>query len=176
MDEPPFPPLTRETSIRIDREGRFWHDGEPVLRKELARLLASWIGVDPETGRYKIENRVNWCFVTVEDAPLVVTSAAPTTARDGSEALALSLTDGTVELLDPATLRIDADDVPYCDVRGGTLPARFSRQAAFALLDRARQDDQGEWVLSLAGREWPLRRVPAGQGARRGGSGEGASG
>jgi hypothetical protein len=146
---PPFP-LTRETTIRLDREGVFWHDNQRVTHDGLARAFASWIDLDDESGRYILKNSINWCFLTVEDAPIFVRGYH---SDDGT----LDLSDGKREPLDPATLRLDEDDVPYCDVRGGRMPARFTRDAAFALLDQ----------LITAGRVGEVRRVARGAGATR---------
>jgi hypothetical protein len=156
---PSRPPWTRESTIRIDRDGRFWHAGAPVTHPGLARAFAQWIATDPETGRYILKNPIDWCFITVDDAPLCVRAIEP----DAAGGLVLQLSDDSREPLDPASLRIDEDDVPYCHVHAGTLPARFSSQAAFALLERV--DDAG--ALEVAGRSYPLRRVARGQGAAR---------
>jgi hypothetical protein len=149
--------LSRETRIRIDRDGRFWNEESLITHEALARSLAGWVDIDPESGRYILKNSVNWAFVTVEDAPLVVRSFARTPAPE------VTLSDGTSEPLDLATLRLDADDVPYCDVRGGKLPARFTRSAAYALLEPARLEADGR--VFVDSREVP--RVPRGEGARR---------
>jgi uncharacterized protein len=140
-------PLSRETSIRLDRDGTFWHEGARVEHPGLARAFATWLDVDPETGRYILKNDINWAYIAVEDAPLLV--------RGVTDSLELTLSDGTREPLDPATLRLDEDDVPYCDVRGGKLPARFLPGAAFALLELP--------AIDVAA----IRRVPRGQGAAR---------
>jgi hypothetical protein len=158
MSEPAIPfGLSRETRIRIDRDGRFWNEESPITHEALARSLAGWVDVDPDSGRYILKNSVNWAFVTVEDAPLVVKSFDKNAAE-------VTISDGTTEPLDVATLRLDADDVPYCDVRGGKLPARFSRSAAYALLEDAKVEDDGR--VLVAGRE--VRRVARGAGGQRG--------
>jgi hypothetical protein len=158
MSDPAIPfGLSRETKIRIDREGRFWNEESPITHEALARSLAGWVDVDPESGRYILKNSVNWAFVTVEDAPLVVKVFDKTAAE-------VTISDGTTEPLDVATLRLDADDVPYCDVRGGKLPARFSRNAAYALLEDAQVEADGRVLVD--GRE--VKRVPRGAGATRG--------
>lgn len=154
--------FTRESKIRIDREGNFWHEEERVEHPGLARALASWIAIDSETGRYVLRNGLDWCFVTVDDTPLVVRTA--TVSEYGEVTLGLS--DGTEEALDPATLRVDEDGVVYCDVRAGTLPARFSRAAAFALLSRARMEGE-TYVLALSSGEHVIRRVGRGEGGKR---------
>lgn len=150
---PPFP-LTRETTIRVDPQGVFWHDGQQVTHPGLARAFASWVDVDPESGRYVLRNSINWAFITVEDAPLVVRAVGP--------GLALALSDGTTEPLDPTTLRLEPDDVPYCTVRRGTLPARFLPGAAFALLDQLRFDGESAYVGDVE-----VRRVARGEGGKR---------
>lgn len=147
-DTLPFPGATRETTIRVDAQGQFWHDGQPVTHPGLARSFAQWVDVDPESGRYILKNDVNWAFITVDDAPLVARAATVS-----GDAVLLSLSDGTSEPLDPATLRVEPGDVPYCDVRGGKLPAKLLPGAAFVVL---------EW---LGDRE--PRRVARGEGARR---------
>jgi hypothetical protein len=169
MPEPPAPPpppfpLSRETTIRLDRDGVFWHDGDRIEHPGLTRAFASWIGVDPETGRYILKNAINWAYLTVDDAPLRVRGVAV-----DARGVALALSDGASERLDPATLRIDADDQLYCDARGGELPARFDRQAAVDLLGRARAGDAeaAELVLELPGGDVTVPRVARGEGARR---------
>lgn len=152
---PPFT-LSRETDIRVDRDGAFWHEGTPVTHPGLRTALARWLDVDPESGRYILKNAVQWCFLQVDDAPLVVTSIVR--AKDG---ITVHLTDDTTERLDAATLRIDAGDVPYATVRGGKLPARFARAAAYALLDGARED-AGHVVVDVGGRELAVPRVAKG--------------
>jgi hypothetical protein len=144
----PFPGATRETTIRVDPQGGFWHDGQPVTHPGLARAFAKWVDVDAESGRYILRNDINWAFITVDYAPLVARAAAV----DGDGVL-LSLSDGESERLDVATLRLEPGDVPYCDVRGGKLPAKLLPGAAYVVLD---------W---LGDRE--VRRVASGEGKTR---------
>jgi hypothetical protein len=160
VTEPPPPGaiFSRESTIRVDRDGRFWHDGARVDHPGVARAFASWIDVDPATGRYVLRNQINWCYVTVEDAPLVVRSVE----IDPTGRMQLHLSDGATEALDGATLRLDEDDVPYCDVRGGRLPARFLPQAAFALLERLESTPAGPRLQGVL-----VRRVARGAGSRR---------
>lgn len=147
MGDAPAFPLSRETRIRIDRDGRFFHEDDPITHPALAQALASWVDVDPDSGRYILKNPVNWCFVSVEDAPLVVRSLA--VLDDGFE---LSLSDGVRERLDLSSLRLAPGDVPYCRVRGGRIPARFGRAAQFALLEHAFADPDGRlWLRAGRG-------------------------
>ncbi len=161
MELPPPPPgLTAESSIRIDGDGRFWHDGQLVEHPGLAAAFASWLAVEPATGRYVLRNAVNWCYVTVERTPFVVRAVT----EHAGGGLELTLSDGTREPLDTATLRLGDDDVPECRVKDSRFPARFSRTAAYALLEHARPCGDGDgdgFVVELGGELVPLVRRPS---------------
>lgn len=136
MSTPESPPFrfSRESRIRVDRDGRIWHEGERIDNPRLAEALARWIDLDPATGRWVMRNSLDWCFVTVDEAPLVVRSCRWGSPGEGAE---VDLNDGTSEGLQLDTVQVRDDGEVFAYVRGGTLLARFSRAAAFALLDRA---------------------------------------
>src|SRR5215470_13764596 len=93
---PERPLFTRESRIRIDRDGHFWDDGARVEHPGLRDAFYRWLAVDPQSGRVILKNEIDWCFVIVDDAPLVVR------AFDGRS---VHLSDGTIEPLDVTTLR-----------------------------------------------------------------------
>lgn len=156
-------PFSRESKIRIDREGRFWHEGERVEHQGLERAFAQWVTWDDESQRYQLRNSLDWCWITVEDAPLVVWAARV----DAEGRVWLSLSDGSVEPLAIETLRVDRNDVPYCAVRGGTVDAKFLQAAAFSLLDHAEPEGDG-WALVLGPTRVKLARVDVGATRGRG--------
>jgi len=119
----PPPGASRQSSIVLDREGRFWHDGERVDHPALERALRSWIARHPDDGRLILTNGYDWCYFRVDDAPYVVTAL-----HDGA-APTLVLFDDTEELLDPGTLSVGEGGVVYARVKGGAFEARFSRHA-----------------------------------------------
>jgi uncharacterized protein len=121
----PPPGTSRESSIVLDRQGRFWHDGERVDHPALEQALRSWIARHPDDGRLILTNGYDWCYFRAEDAPLFV--SALRVAEDGAATLVLF--DGTEEALDPEALSIGDDGVVYARVRGGRFEARFSRHA-----------------------------------------------
>jgi hypothetical protein len=102
---------------------------------------------------YFIQTRVR-IPVAVADVPFVVARI-----QRHEDALNAVLIDGTSEDVDPGTLRIGPDDVPYCAVKGGAFEARLSRAAAFQLLALAQYDeDSGRGTLQLGERHYPLER------------------
>ena len=120
---------SRESTIVLDREGRFFHNGQRVEHPALEKGLRSWISVHPDDGRPILTNGYDWCYFRPESTPLFVD--AVTVHDDGT--VTLRVFDGTEEPLDPATLTIDEDGVACARVRGGRMEARFLRHAQTGL-------------------------------------------
>lgn len=128
---------SRETNLRRDEEGRWFHDGVRVTNEKVARAFDAWIDVGND-GRFILKNDVNWAFVEIEGAPVTVRSAHP-----NADGVTLWLSDGRSELLDVATVRQGPDGQLYCTVRGGRLAARFSRRAVLSLEPVLEEDERG---------------------------------
>jgi hypothetical protein len=129
----------RESTIRLDHEGRFWHEGRRVDHTGLSAALHTWIGRHPDDGRYILSNGYDWTYFTVEDAPFIVRAI-----RVAPERIVLLLSDGTEEDWDPEATRIGPGDALYTVVRpgargargargGGPFEAKFSRHAQTSL-------------------------------------------
>ncbi len=146
----PPPGASRESTIALDREGRFWHDGERVDHPALEQALRSWIAAHPDDGRPILTNGYDWCYFRVEDAAFVVDALR--IEPDG--AVTLRLFDGSEEPLDPATLRLGEGGVVYAAVRGGRLRARFSRHAQTQLAPILVAEDPP--TVRVRGREVPV--------------------
>ncbi len=123
---------SRESTIRLDAEGRFWHEGRPVEHAGLSAGLHSWIGRHPDDGRYVLNNGYDWSYFTVEDAPFQVRSL-----RQEPRRVILGLSDGTEEPWHPEATRVGEDGAIYASVKaqakGGPFEARFSRHAQTSL-------------------------------------------
>jgi Protein of unknown function (DUF1285) len=154
---PPFR-FSRESRIRIDADGHLWHDGERVEHPRLARALASWVDFDDEAQRYVLRNSLDWCWITVDLAPLTVRNV-----RFSGDDPEVELSDDSREALRLDTVRATLDGEVWAYVRGGTLLARFDRSAAFALLDRVVQSDDGALSFAFGARTVPLRLLAPGE-------------
>jgi hypothetical protein len=121
----PPPGTSRDSTIVLDREGRFWHDGDRVDHPKLEQALRSWITRHPDDGRLILSNGYDWCYFRAEGTPFFVTSLEV----DADGQVTLSLFDGSKERLDPRTLRVGRDGVLLARVRGGSFEARFTRHA-----------------------------------------------
>ena len=138
--------------LRIDRDGDWYDDDQQVTHPGILANLRGNLRRDAEG--YFIQTRVR-IPVAVDDVPFMVVRVE----RRGDE-LHGYINDGTEELLDPATLRVGDEDVPYVAVKRGAFEARFSRAAAWQLLQLAEHDEAGgASVLRVRGGTWPLRRA-----------------
>jgi hypothetical protein len=123
---------SRESTIRLDAEGHFWHDRAPVEHAGLAAALHSWIARHPDDGRYILTNGYDWTYFTVDDAPYFVKAL-----RIEPDRVLLILSDGTEEPWSPAETRPGSGGALYTTVkraaRGGPFEAKFTRHAQVSL-------------------------------------------
>ena len=148
--------------LRIDKEGRwFFHDEEITHRKTY--LLFSQNLTRDDSGRIILRIGREQCPVEVEDAPFVV-KTLDFVLSDGGElkSIWLTLNDETREQMNQATLRIGAENVPYCRVRSGRFEARFSRGAYQLLLPYIQQDEKANrFFIHIDGKEYDLTTLPS---------------
>jgi hypothetical protein len=148
----------RRSGIRIDREGRFIHEGAEVTHEGLRRALFGWLDrLPPPDGRYvlRLDERRFAYLEDVADTPLVARAAR----IDAAGGVHLALSDGSEEPLDPATLTVDDAGVLRAWVRGGRLEARLASSAAAVLADSFGEVD-GRPSLRLAGGSYTIPPRP----------------
>jgi hypothetical protein len=147
----PPPGTSRESTIRLDAEGKFWHDGARVDHPALEKALHSWIALHPDDGRFILTNGYDWTYFKVEDAPYTVRAL-----RVKPDAVTLILSDESEEPLAPETLRIGQGDALYVKIKGGKMEARFTRHAQTALAPILHEDKPGALRLEVGGRDYPI--------------------
>jgi len=137
---------SRESSIVLDAQGQFQHDGQPVIHPGMARAFASWIDRHPDDGRYILNNGYDWSYFRVEDVPFFVLGL-----REEAGRLVLSLSDGSESPLEPGALTSGTQGALYTTVKNGKFPARFTQNAQIALAPWLREAENGEIFLEIAG-------------------------
>ena len=141
----------RQSGIRLDREGRFWHEGAQVTHERFQRTLLRWLDVLPDGRPILRLDAARYAYVDVEDAMLLALSAR----WQGDRAL-LTLNDGTEEELAYDTLCVDPrDDALYCKVRDARLEARITTPAYYVLAERI-QPAGRRFELRAAGRAFEI--------------------
>jgi hypothetical protein len=149
---------SRESTIRLDGEGRFFHDGAPVEHPKLAAAMHRWIRRHPHDGRWILSNGYDWTYFTVEDVPFFVVGL-----RVEPERVMLRLSDGSEEEWVPEESRIGPAEALYTRVKrsapGGACEARFSRHAQ-AELGAVLVEVDGAPAAEIGGR---VRRIGGGR-------------
>jgi hypothetical protein len=139
---------SRESTIKLDREGVFFHEGLKVEHPKMADAFHTWIRRHPVDGRFILSNGFDWSYFTVEDVPFFVRSI-----RIEPHAIVLVLSDGTDEPWTVHSAHIGNDGAIYTDVKssaeGGAYAAKFTRHAQSALapvLVSASENDANEQI------------------------------
>jgi hypothetical protein len=138
---------SRESTIELDAEGHFSHDGERVAHMKLEQAMHTWISRHPDDGRYILTNGYDWTYFTVKDAPFFVRhlEVAP------SGLVTMVLSDGTRETLDPDDLEEGEGGALYVAVKKnaerGPFEAKLTRHAQNSLGELLVPDEAGAPTL-----------------------------
>jgi uncharacterized protein len=134
--EPP-PGFSRESGLRLDDSGRFWHEDGLVTHERLNQALHRWITRHPTNNRYILDNGYVWLYLGVDDVPYFVRSVS----LQGIPQLHLS--DGSSEPFPDAGYYVGSGGALYCPVKNGAFMARFlpSAQNVLGPLLEADNDD-----------------------------------
>ncbi len=143
------------SDIRIDRDGVWFYRGAEMSRHDIVSLFYRHL-IQDTSGSYFIEMRNQRYPIEVEDTAYVVRAVYWIDGRNGTEeCLRMLLSDGSMEELDPGTLRLGKDNIPYCKVRNGRFDARFSTSGYYKLADRIEHDpSKDEYFITLNGRRY----------------------
>jgi hypothetical protein len=120
----------RQSGVRLDVDGHFWHEGGQVTHHGLKAAFWRWLSRNPD-GRYVLrldENR--FVYLDVDDAPHAITSV-----RFDGPRIWVHLADDSEEELayDSVVLR---GGHAYALVKSGRFEARFNSRAWGALGER----------------------------------------
>jgi uncharacterized protein len=142
---------SRESSIRLTKDGRFFHEGAPVQHPGMRQAFASWLRVHPDDGRYILSNGYDWSYLTVEGAARFVRSV-----RDTAGQPLLQLLDGRELELDPSAVWADAEGALWLRLPEGE-SARFTPAAQLEIAPWL-SEREGSVGIEVAGRFF---RIPA---------------
>ena len=141
--------------IYIDKEGRWFHNGVEMVRREFVQSFYEQMEMDA-TGRYIILWGGKRCYVDVEDTAFVVKRVSSPHEKGGKGTdFRIRLSDDTEEKLMPDTLYLGESNVLYCKVKEGNFPARFNRAAYYQLAAHVEPGEEG-YVLPVNGRKFTI--------------------
>src|SRR5438067_11622720 len=127
MDEALLRRLRESSGLRLDREGRFFHQGTPIEHARTLAVLHAGLH-RAEDGRWATRIGKDWAYVDVEDAARFVRRIEPR-----ADVLRGQLATGEWVEIDPRTLASGAADELYVRLPDGAR-ARPTRSAQGSLL------------------------------------------
>ena len=119
-------------SFKIDKNGRWIHEGREIHRQKLVKLFSTILKRD-EQGRYWLQTPVEKVEVIVEDAPFIVTDLK--IDGEGENRQITFITNVEEEIpLESQKQFIVRDGIPYIAMRDN-LEAKLRRRLVFDLAD-----------------------------------------
>jgi len=133
------PPPLQPFGLRLHHDGRFSHEGQPILNRKLREHLDRSVRYLPEEGKYVVTLRHFRAEIEVEEAGFFVREV-------DLEAGSIRLSDGSREPLEPDSLRTsELDGALLCTVKRalapGGLVARFIHPAHAELMQAVEGED-----------------------------------
>lgn len=142
------PALSGDIDIRIQADGTWMHEGEPIRREALVNLFASILRREQDGCFYLITPVEKW-RIRVDLHPLLVVDIDTTPVADTVSIVAVLNTGWRVRLGSehPLFLEPAVGDVAVVELDRG-LTALFNRNAWYRLVDVSQSDAEGAWVTS----------------------------
>jgi hypothetical protein len=147
--------------VIIDRQGRWWYQGNQIIHPEILALFKQSLEKDPETGNLFINYRDEKLPVEVESCPLFIRDIR--VVRDGQgvlEAITLVLDDDSVEALVPDSLFLDSDGLLKMSVKRGKFVGCCLPAAHFRLAELFNELADGSFQLQLNKKSYPIHSQP----------------
>lgn len=150
---PPPAGRSRESSIVLKRDGRFFHEGAPVTHPGMRQAFASWLTRHPDDGRHILSNGYDWTYLTVEGASRFVQAVQPAAAGP-----LVVMLDGERLQLDPEAVGCDPDGQLWLRLPDSE-PACFMPAAQLELSPWL-EERAGAVGLLIKGRFTPVAALP----------------
>lgn len=150
-------------NITIDKDGVWYYNGAEMFRKDILELFFDSLRRDDE-GFYYVQMGAEICYLAVEDTPIVVRAVHCFNDTECGKGIIMLLSDSRVETVNLSSLRINADNVMYCDLERG-FPARFTRSAYYQLADHIKCDGDEKYYIEANGNKYYIKEMMEGKNA-----------
>jgi len=137
--------------FRIDKDGRWYHDGVAIERVELVRMLAPHVRQEPD-GEFMLHWGPTVQPISVADTPAVIRSVCAPDAQSGT--CEVTLVDGRTVSIGLADIRTGTDNTLYARMPDGA-DVRFGRNAYYQFAAHIEAADDG-FVVVAGRRRWPI--------------------
>jgi hypothetical protein len=160
LDPETLDKLRRRFPLRMDRQGNFAFEGDPLTHPGIVAMFRAGLDVN-EAGETELHVAGQWTYLTVDDLPLRALRVERPAGDDEALPL-LMLDDGRCLPLDPQSLWEEPEHGLRCTVpsqrSGRPIGVRFSNTATMDLCRwMVWEDDFARPKLECRGRRWSIR-------------------
>ena len=141
--------LRRAVDLRLDDEGRWWHEGQRFKHLRLIEAFNAGIDLHPQTDEPIIRIGDRWCYFTADDTPFIVVKLY----EDDGGLLARLNTGETLKL--PKRSLFLRTDRLYANLTPKRW-ALFSRPAQANLEPWLQQGSNGQYYLETPSGDWTI--------------------
>lgn len=120
------------TNFRIDKQGKWFHEGREIHRQKLVKLFSTVLKRD-EQGRHWLQTPVEKVEVIVEDAPFIVTDLKIKGQQENREITFITNVEEEVPLKNGDQFFV-RNGIPYVTMRNN-LEAKLRRRLVFDLAE-----------------------------------------
>ena len=139
----------RSIDLRLDREGRWWHDGQPFDHPRLIGAFNRGLALHEESREPILRVGTQWCYIHCEDTPFIALRAQFEPAR-------LVVTMNTEERVQIPTNGLTyLGEYLYALLEDGRL-VRFNRAATASLAGHLTQHADRFVLTGPDGTCWPI--------------------
>ncbi len=149
MDEAELEQLREASGLRLDAEGRWLHQGQPIEHARTLQKLHEGLH-RAKGGRWATRLGRDWGYVQVDDAAYF----ARALNVNGDTSITAELIDGRSVPLDPARFAMGANDALYARLPDGET-CKLTRAAQLSLAPYLRERE-GRFELQLGERRYPI--------------------
>jgi len=143
--------------VTIDREGKWWYQGNQIIHPDILALFKQSLEKDSETGDLFIDYRGEQLSVEVESCPFFIRDVRVGRNEQGElETITLVLDDDSEENLVPDSLVLDSDGVLQAAVKKGKFMGCCLPAAQFRLAELFDELADGNFQLRLNKKLYPI--------------------
>ena len=160
MDEVLLEQLREQSGLRLDGEGRFWHQGGLVEHARTLQVLHEGIH-RAQSGRWATRIGREWAYLAVDVVPFFVRRLEAESDADGAR-LRAWLVDGREVVVAPPSLERGEGDALFLRLADGERALLL--RAAQASLAAMLREEEGEFSIAIGSERFAIK--PGGASAR----------
>ena len=136
--------------ILITSQGEWLYEGNKIVHPEVLSLFKRSLTVDENTGGFYVDYKGKRAPVKVAETPYFIRDAVVNKDQSGNLLeVMLEIDDGSREVLQPQSLRLDASGVLQVKIKSGKFSARCLPAAHFRIAELLETDAEGGFYIII---------------------------